>query len=231
MGNRIAIIPIRSGSKGLKDKNILPLNGKPLVAWTIESALASNVFDKVFVSTDSEYYAEIAKEYGADASTLRSRENASDSAGSWDVVKEVLCYWRKHGVTYDEIMLLQATSPLRNSLDIIHSVEIMKEKNAESVLSVTEMNHSPLWSNTIPESLEINDFIQEEYDVPRQQLPKYYSLNGAIYLIKRSELEKEKMFHEKCFAYIMPPNRSIDIDTSLDFKLAELYMKEAPENN
>ena len=73
MGNRIAIIPIRSGSKGLKDKNILPLNGKPLVAWTIESALASNVFDKVFVSTDSEYYAEIAKEYGADASTLRSR--------------------------------------------------------------------------------------------------------------------------------------------------------------
>ena len=101
---RIAIIPIRSGSKGLKDKNILPLAGKPLVAHTIECAIQSNAFDTVLVSTDSQRYADISKKYGAEVPFLRSEKNSSDSAGSWDTVREVITNLEKDGRYYDEIM-------------------------------------------------------------------------------------------------------------------------------
>ena len=125
MMRRIAIIPARSGSKGLKDKNIKELNGKPLIAYSIEAALASKMFDKVFVSTDSQKYADIAIQYGADASFLRSEENSSDTAGSWDVIREVISKLKDMGEEYDEVMLLQATSPLRTVEDIVKSIELL----------------------------------------------------------------------------------------------------------
>lgn len=223
--SRIAIIPARSGSKGLKDKNILPLSGKPLIAYSIAAALGSQSFDKIFVSTDSQKYADIAMQYGADASFLRSSENSSDNASSWDAVREVITRFSEQNQNYDEVMLLQPTSPLRSASDIIESLNVYHQKSANAVLSVTEMEHSPLWSNQLSEDLCIDNFIPDKYDVPRQQLPKYYRLNGAIYLLKTEELYKEKMFKDKCYAYIMPQDRSIDIDTELDFKIAEIYMK------
>lgn len=223
---RIAIIPARSGSKGLPDKNIKLLKGKPLMAYTVECALQSGMFDKVFVSTDSEKYAAIAEKYGADASFLRSDKNSSDTAGSWDVVREVLQHYDSQGEVYDEIMLLQITSPLRTTADILNSIELFYEKGAFAVLSVVEMEHSPLWANTLPESGLMDDFFNEEYEnIPRQFLPKYYRQNGAIYLIKREELDKNNMFQKNCYAYIMPQERSIDIDTEMDFRLAELFME------
>lgn len=222
---RIAIIPARSGSKGLKDKNILPLNGKPLLAYTIECAINSAQFDKVFVSTDSEKYAALAMQYGADASFLRSAENASDTAGSWDVVKEVVENFESQNEYYEEIMLLQSTSPLRVPEDIHRSIEIMAKKEARSVLSVTEAEYSPFWCNTLPDDLCMDHFWNDEYsELPRQLLPTYYRQNGSIYLVKRAELNENKMFHHKCYAYIMPQDRSIDIDTKFDFLVAELYM-------
>jgi CMP-N,N'-diacetyllegionaminic acid synthase len=225
--SRIAIIPARSGSKGLKDKNILLLEGKPLISYTIEAALKSQIFDKVFVSTDSQKYANIAIEYGADASFLRSAENASDNASSWDTVREVIKKFSEEKKNYDEIMLLQPTSPLRTASDIIESLNIFHYKNANAVLSVTEMEHSPLWSNQLPKNLCMDNFIRDEYEVPRQQLPKYYRINGAIYLLKKEELFKKKMFKDNCYAYIMPQDRSVDIDSEFDFKIAEVYL----ENN
>ena len=110
---RIAIIPARSGSKGLKDKNIKLLNGKPLIVYSIDAAIKSNAFDIVFVSTDSEIYAEIAMKAGADAHFLRSEINSSDKASSWDTVREVIQRFEEEGKYFDEIMLLQPTSPLR----------------------------------------------------------------------------------------------------------------------
>lgn len=222
---RIAIIPIRSGSKGLKDKNILPFNGKPLVASTIEVALESKAFEKVFVSTDSQRYADIAIAYGADASFLRSEKNSSDTAGSWDVIREVVEHFEADGLFYDEIMLLQVTSPLRNKQDILSSIELLHEKNANAVQSVCEMEHSPLWSNTLPEDGCMDYFANGEYDrMPRQLLPKYYRQNGAIFLITRTELDAEPMFSNRCYAYIMPQDRSLDIDTEIDFRIAEMYV-------
>lgn len=222
----IAIIPARSGSKGLKDKNIKLLNGKPLMAYSIEAAIESKKFDKVFVSTDSEKYAAIGREYGADVSFLRSEEMSSDTAGTWDAIREVISEFDKRGERFDVIMLLQPTSPLRDAEDIINSFDLMKEKNAESIESVTEMEHSPLWSNILPENGSMDGFERAEViNCPRQQLPTYYRLNGAIYLLKREELYKKNMFAEGCFAYIMSKWKSVDIDDSLDFEFAELLVK------
>lgn len=226
MGN-IAIITARSGSKGLKDKNIRKLCGKPLLVYSVECALQSGQFDKVFVSTDSPGYAEIAEKFGADASFLRSSENAKDTSGSWDTVREVIYKFEEQGEFFDRIMLLQPTSPMRNVSDIRNSFALMEEKGANSVVSVCEMEHSPLWSNTLGEDLCMDTFRRENYcDMRRQDLPKYYRLNGAVYLVKREELEQPKMLRHKCYAYIMPVERSIDIDTEFDFKIAECYMRE-----
>lgn len=224
---RIAIIPARSGSKGLKDKNIKLLNGKPLIAYSIECAKESKMFDKIFVSTDSKKYADIAMEYGADASFLRSEENSSDTAGSWDVVREVIERFREQGEEYDEIMLLQATSPLRIADDIVAAVELFHEKNASAVVSLTECDHSPIWCNILPEDGSMDQFDRPEYkNLPRQMLPIYYRYNGAIYLVTAEELnKKDTMFESNCYAYVMPQERSIDIDTELDFMIAETIIK------
>ena len=117
----LAIIPARSGSKGLKDKNIKMLSGKPLMAYTIEAAIESKMFCKVMVSTDSGNYAEIAREYGAEVPFLRSNELSGDKAGSWEVVLEVLQQYQTVGEIFDTVCLLQPTSPLRDSADIIQA--------------------------------------------------------------------------------------------------------------
>lgn len=231
VGN-IAIITARSGSKGLADKNIKELCGKPLLAYSVECALQSGQFEKVFVSTDSPQYAEIAEKFGADASFLRSRENSGDTAGSWDVVREVIHRFEEKGDFFERIMLLQPTSPLRNASDIRNSFSLMQEKSANAVVSVCEMEHSPLWSNTIGDDLCMDNFRRENYcDLRRQDLPVYYRLNGALYLVTREELERPVMLRDKCYAYIMPAERSIDIDTAFDFRIAECYMQEWNENN
>ena len=218
----IAIVTARSGSKGLPDKNIKLLNGIPLLAYSIKAAYDSGCFQKIFVSTDSVKYAQIAEKYGADASFLRSSNNSSDTAGSWDVVREVIERFEERGEYFDNIMLLQPTSPLRTADDIKNSFKLMEEKKADGIVGVTEVDHSPLWCNTLPDSMSMDNFRNEKYcDLPRQMLPKYYRINGAIYLVTRDKIRKADLLKENCFAYVMPRERSIDIDTELDFIIAE----------
>lgn len=128
MLKHIAIIPARSGSKGLKDKNIKLLAGKPMVAYTIEAAKQSGIFDCVHVSTDSDEYARIAREYGADVPFLRSDELSSDTAGSWDVVRWTMAQYAKLGQVFDCVTLLQPTSPLRTDEDIQNAYRLLQEK-------------------------------------------------------------------------------------------------------
>lgn len=214
----IAIIPARSGSKGLKDKNIKNLNGKPLIAYTIEAAENSGIFDKIIVSTDSKKYAEIAKKYGAEVPFLRSRENSSDKADSWCVVREVLS---KLNEKYDIIFLLQPTSPLRTYRHIQESLTLFFEKNADTIASVCETPHPIFWCNTLNDDLSMKNFIKPKHNKPRQMLPKSYTLNGAIYIIKNHKLKNANFSSNKSFAYIMPQRDSIDIDSELDFIVAE----------
>lgn len=156
--NMIAIIPARSGSKGLKDKNIKLLNGKPLIWYSVKAAIDSDCFDEVMVSTDSEKYAEIAKECGATVPFLRSEQQSSDTASSWDVVKEVVENFQKIERCFDTVCLLQPTSPLREAVDIIEAYDVYRLKNADSIISVCEVEHSPMWCMVLPEDSSLMSF-------------------------------------------------------------------------
>lgn len=225
--NNLAIIPARSGSKGLVNKNIKEFAGKPLLVYSIEAAIKSGKFSHVMVSTDSEEYATIAREYGAEVPFLRSEKTASDSASSWDVVTEVLQNYKEMGIVFDTFTLLQPTSPLRKSEDIISAYQMLEEKEAISIVSVCEMEHSPLWCNTLADDFSMDGFLAKEQNKQRQKLPTFYRINGAIYTVKCDEFMKDtNIFRKGCFAYVMSAENSIDIDTNLDFKIAEAIMKE-----
>lgn len=225
----LAIIPARSGSKGLKDKNIKIFNGKPLIWYSVQAALQSEMFDEVMVSTDSEKYGEIALKCGANVPFLRSQKTASDTSSSWDSVREVVENYRNRGRTFDNIMLLQPTSPLRHSGDIINAFEIFEKNNADSVVSVCEVEHSPLWCNVLPEDGSLDNFFRSELNEMkrRQDLPVFYRMNGAIYLIKVVNCPNIELslYNKSSYAYRMPQIRSIDIDNELDFYMAEYIMK------
>jgi len=224
--SNIAIIPARSGSKGLKDKNIKNLKGKPLLAYSIEAALQSGKFDIVHVSTDSEEYAEIARKYGADVPFLRSEKASSDTASSWDAVREVLENYSALGKEFESFMLLQPTSPLRTGNNIIDAFNLREEKKAMTILSVCEMDHSPLQSNTLPESLSMEGFEREEVkNLRRQDMPTYYRLNGAIYLSDvKHFIETNDIYEKDVYALIMDKRLSVDIDDEYDFIIAEAAM-------
>lgn len=224
----LAVIPARSGSKGLPGKNILLLEGKPLLAWSIETAIASGMFGTIHVSTDSEQYAEIARRYGADVPFLRSAETSTDTATSWSVVLEVLKNYSRMGKTFDTVTLLQPTSPLRTIADIRAAFHIMEERKATAVVSVCEMDHSPLWCNTLPEDRCMDGFLDKAGYASRQELQPYYRINGAIYLLSVKELLKQGslIYDQGSFAYIMPKERSVDIDEPLDFIIAGKILRQ-----
>ena len=220
---RLAIIPARSGSKGLRDKNIKLLAGIPLVGYTIKAALDSNVFDIVMVSTDSEEYAKIVRTFGAEIPFLRSEVTSRDKSTLWDVAQEVVEQYREQGYKFTSVTLLQPTSPLRDADDIVGAHKLFDDRKANSIISVCEAEHSPLWSNIIEPNLSMEHFAETDDVVScRQQLPKYYRINGAIYIINDKVLsEINNMYHANCYAYIMEQSHSIDIDSELDFIIAE----------
>lgn len=222
----IAIIPARSGSKGLKDKNIKELSGKPLVAYSIEAALESEQFETVMVSTDSPAYADICKRYGASVPFLRSEKNSSDTASSWDMVEEVLLGYQRNGQDFDTFMLLQPTSPLRSADDIREAYRKMNEMEANSIVSLCEVDHSPLQCNVLPSTFSLEGFVRKEVlGKRRQDIPTYYRFNGAIYLAKvKYFMENHDIYRNGSYAYIMNKFRSIDIDDDLDFTMAEVLM-------
>lgn len=226
MDGILAIIPARSGSKGLKDKNIRELNGKPMLAYTIEAARKSGIFKEILVSTDSEKYAEIARKYGAYVPFLRSEKTSSDNAATNEVIEEVLTNLKKLGKEYNKVMLLQPTSPLRDEEDIKGAIELFKNKKANCVVSMCECEHSPLLSKILDKEMNLDGFLSNFKKVRRQDMQAYYRLNGAIYLFNVDYFFKYKNFYEKdSYAYIMDKEKSIDIDDIFDFKLAEIIMK------
>jgi len=233
MKKKIAIIPARSGSKGLQDKNIKILGGKPLLAYSIEAAIHASIFECIHVSTDSKEYAGIAREFGADVPFLRSEEMSSDTAGSWDVVREVLEKYRNKNKKFKSVCLLQPTSPLRNASDIIECYRLLEEKQGDSVTSVCEMEHSPLWSMKLDDSRSLKDYRKKSNDIIRQKIDQYYRINGAIYIRKILYTGNGiTLLNNNEYAYVMNRRRSVDIDTIDDFEYAEFLLKRSsvPKN-
>jgi CMP-N-acetylneuraminic acid synthetase len=224
----LAVITARGGCKGIPQKNIQPLLGKPLVAYTIEAALQSRTLNKIIVSTDNETIAHISKKYGAEVPFLRPKHLATDTATSLSVLQHAVSYLaEKEGYLADIIVCLQPTSPLRSAGDIDQAVTLCMNTGADSVVSLCKVEHHPYWMKKVVEGrvyplMEVDD---EEYP-RRQDLPPVYQLNGAIYVTRKKILmEEERVLGEHTLAHIMSQERSIDIDTPIDLKLAELIMK------
>ncbi len=226
----LAIIPARSGSKGLKNKNIKSLAGHPLMYYSIRASIDSDVFDEVMVSTDSQQYADIAKECGASVPFLRSEEMSSDTATSWDMVEEVLDKYEEIGKHFDTICLLQPTSPLRSALDIQNAYRLYNDKKANAVVAVCQAEHPPMSLGTLDADGGLGHFVSREGIGRRQDYKSYYRINGAIYFVDVKSLRADHyIYKENSYAYIMDSDRSIDIDSEFDFRLAEFMLDEVAE--
>ncbi|MBW6481320.1 MAG: acylneuraminate cytidylyltransferase family protein [Bacteroidales bacterium] len=223
----IAIIPARGGSKGLPGKNILPFCGKPLIAWTIEAALACKSLDRVIVSTDSEEIADTARTYGAEVPGLRPRELALDNSSAIDVY---IYLWKKlTGKAKSDpvpFVVLQPTSPLRTTEDINTAVKLFHEKKADSVISVSEATHPPVWAKKIDEKGVLRNYFETSQSLfNRQQIPVAYMPNGAVFILKNALVAKNRNYYsDKTYPYHMPYERSLDIDNIWDFRIAEYIM-------
>lgn len=228
----LALIPARGGSKRLPRKNLAPLAGRPLIAWSIETALAATTIDRVVVSTDDPEIASVARATGAEVPFLRPPELATDAAGSEAVIRHALETLEAEGENFDQVMLLQPTSPLRTAHDIDGAARLMHERNAEAVISVCPCDHPPEWSNTLPPDGSLRGFFRPGVRGTRSQdLPLSYRLNGAIYLYDCARLRGSGnlMMDDNSYAYIMPRERSIDIDTELDLRIVEVLLQHRGE--
>jgi N-acylneuraminate cytidylyltransferase len=215
--NRVlGLIPARGGSKGLPGKHLLPAGGKPLLAWTIEAARGARVLDRLVLSSDDDAIVTTALEYGCEAPFRRPPELATDEAASIDVVLHAL----DQLPGYDLVVLLQPTAPLRSATDIDAACERLVASGAPACVSLCPVEHSPYWMYRLDEADRLRPVAELPPDVTRRQrLPRAYLLNGAIYIARVEWLRESRNFvGEETVAYVMPAERSIDIDTRADFE-------------
>ncbi|MCM3596562.1 acylneuraminate cytidylyltransferase family protein [Metabacillus idriensis] len=220
-GERIlAIIPARGGSKGVPGKNIRPLAGKPLLAWTIEEAKKSRYIDRLVLSSEDSEIIEAARKYGCDVPFIRPKKLALDQSSNAEVILHSL----QHLDGYDWVMQLQPTSPFRSANDIDQCIEYCIKKKADACLSVTETEKSPFWMYFMDQEAKLKKVIDSnKIAMNRQELPDVFSVNGAIYLAKCNWFKRNKSFLSKeTIGFKMPKERSLDIDTEWDFRLAAL---------
>ena len=222
----IAIIPARGGSKGIPRKNLKLLAGKPLISYTIKAAMQSRYLDRIIVSTDSSEIAVVSKEYGAEV-LKRPGQLATDKANVIDVVLQVFKALTKERYEVQAIVLLQPTSPLRTAKDIDKAVEMFLENKAEFLVSVYQLEVPPHWTFSLQEGYLKPIFGWHYFKLRKQDVPKVYMPNGAIYISKPETIKKRHGFYsEKTLPYIMPREKSIDIDEEIDLKFAEFLLKE-----
>ncbi len=223
----VAIIPARAGSKRLPGKNMLPLAGKPLIQWSLDAAKESGVVDLILVTSDDPAVLELARQQDVMA-IKRPLELASDTATTVDAVLNALQQLESKGYSAQRVVLLQPTSPLRTAQNIQAAVQRMEETSATSIVSVCAMDHTPLWANTLPHDGNMDQFLSTELINKRSQdLPTYYRLNGAVYLInKQALIDHHSFFVPPTYALLMDRTNSVDIDTAEDLVFAEFLSRQ-----
>ncbi|CEN21730.1 cytidylyltransferase domain-containing protein [Paraclostridium sordellii] len=222
----LAIIPARAGSKGIKDKNIIDLNGKPLIAHSIEAGLKSKYINKVVVSTDGEKIAKIAKDYGAEVPFLRPKHLATDTAKTIDCVIHCIEELKKNGEEYDYVVLLQPTQPLRQPWHIDEAFELIIKRNEDSLVSISKVKDHPVLMRTIDKNGYAINLLEGSSTKRRQEFPDFYKVNGAIYINKINEnLNYDTSFNDNKLVYMMDEQYGIDIDDMLDMEIAKLLIK------
>lgn len=228
MSEVVGIITARGGSKGLPRKNVKLLNGKPLIAWTIETALRSRSLNRVIVSTEDEEIAEISRRSGAEVPFLRPTQLAEDDTPTLPVLQHAVSWLEsEEGYVPEVLVTLQPTSPLRRAEHIDQALSLLQQTGADSVVSVCLAEHNPYWMKRL-EGDRVYPFLNDvSNDLRRQDLPPVYRVNGAIYVTRSPVLMKEnRILGENTRAIVMDAESSIDIDTLLDFKIAEVLLKE-----
>lgn len=221
----LALIPARGGSKGIKDKNIISLAGKPLIAYSIEAAKKSKYIDSIVVTTDSEKIAEVAKRYGARVPFLRPAELAADTSKTIDAVLHAIKTLKSMGENYDTLVLLQPTQPLRTTDDIGKAIELYYESGENGLVSISSVDDSPLLIRSIDEDGKLINLLSQNSTCRRQDMPNYYKVNGCIYINKIDEINENTSFNDNKVPFIMDKEHSIDIDELSDLWMAECYLK------
>jgi len=218
-----ALITARGGSKGIPRKNVKLIAGKPLISWTIEAALRSSLLSAVVVSTDDPEIADVASKAGAQVPFIRPAHLAQDHTSSFDTVLHAL----EQLPQYDSMLLLQPTSPLRTTGDIDGFLNLVAQRKTPTAVSVTEADSHPYWTYRLNPDLTMIQFSDATAVQRRQDLPSAYSLNGAMYFANANWLRNSgRLVTAETLAYVMSKENSIDLDTPLDWKIAELLLKE-----
>lgn len=223
----LGIITARGGSKGIPRKNIKNLHNKPLICYTIEAVNKSKLLTRCIVSTDDKEIAEISKNCGGDVPFMRPDKLAQDESTSIEVVQHVVSELKKQNEEYDYIMILQPTSPLRSSGDIDNCIKLVKESGADSVMSMVEITDFSLKKIKKIVNNKIEPFFEEEgaTSARRQDQIPAYKRNASIYLTKTNLIMHGDLFGENSISYVMPEERSVDINKITDFALAEFWLK------
>jgi len=230
----LAVIPARGGSKGIPRKNLKLLAGKPLIAYIIEAALKAKTLDKVMVSTEDEEIAAVAKEYGAEVSFLRPPELARDEISLIPVVKHAMEFWDRQSWRADIIVSLQPTSPLTEPQDIDKAVDTMVNTGCDAVVSVCRIEHPhPFRAMKLEEGRLLPLYPEAQKFLQRQDLPPLYASSGAVYVRRREVLEnwsgEDFALGEDVRALVMSTEKSIDINSPIDFLMLEAKLKGVAE--
>jgi CMP-N-acetylneuraminic acid synthetase len=222
----LGIITARGGSKGIKRKNIVSLAGKPLIYYTIQAAKKSKLLTNFIVSTEDKKIAAIAKKYGASVPFLRPKKLAKDDTKSIDVIKNIIKKLEKNNEFYDAVIILQPTSPLRTGIDIDNAINKMIKTDADSIISLVNITGFALDRiKKIKNDIIYSFYKDEKEGIPRQKLDTLYKRNGAIYLTKTSVLKKGSIFGKSSRPYIMPAEKSVDINEEFDLLLTKFLME------
>jgi CMP-N,N'-diacetyllegionaminic acid synthase len=218
----IATICARGGSKGLPRKNVRPFAGKPLIAHTIEQALACPLIDAVYVSTDDDEIAAVAREYGAQVPYRRPAELATDHAAKIPAIEHLVAFLEAQGERIELVVDLQPTSPLRTQQDLAEAIALAPQ--ADLIVTVTEPSHNPYYTLVETQADGTLRLSKPAGFVSRQEIPAAWGLNGSIYVWQRAALAraaKEGFWSVTVRGSVMPRQRSVDIDDALDFDMAE----------
>lgn len=224
----LGVIPARGGSKGIPRKNIRPVAGRPLIAYTIEAARKARSLSRVIVSTDDPEIAEVGRAWGAEVPFLRPAELAGDDTPGPETAIHAVEWLRGHeGRAPEYVMTLNPTSPLREAQDIDAAVAIARRHDADGVVAVCEVKHHPYWTRAITPDGRLTTAVPTDRPYEsRQELPPMYALTGAIFLVKTAVLLAVRNYYtDRTYAYVMPPERALDVDTPWDLRVLEALLR------
>ncbi len=227
--NVLGLIPARGGSKGIPHKNIAPLAGKPLLAYSCEAALQSQFLARTLLSTDDPEIADVGREFGVEVPFMRPPELALDETPILPVIQQTLEWLDEHdGFVPDAVVLMQPTSPLRKAGHIDAAIQLFFEQKADTVVSVIEVPHqfNPVSLMQLDEENQLQPYLQGSMILRRQEKPRLYARNGpAVLMIRQDTIQRGQLYGERIFPYLMDQTASLDIDDIVDLQMAEYWLQ------